>query len=283
MQVSNHRTDSTEEPVDFARYRVEPGTAPHLGRREPGGKGGLPVSKEERAARLAELAVQVDRLQDLLYAGNAHKVLVVLQGMDTSGKDGTIRHVFGEVDPLGVRAVSFRAPAGEELAHDYLWRIHRQVPGSGEIVIFNRSHYEDVLVTRVHGWIDRAECERRYEQINAFERMLVQTGTTILKFFLHISRDEQRARLQARLDDPDKRWKFNPRDLEERRKWDDYMRAYEDAIAATSSSWAPWYVVPADSKSARNFLVSSILVQTLERLGMKYPEPTGDYSGIVVT
>jgi len=269
--------------VNFTRYRVKPGSAPGLDQRDASATNGLPATKDERTARIAQLAAKVDSLQDLLYAERQHKILIVLQGMDTSGKDGTIRHVFSEVDPLGVRAVSFKAPVGEELERDYLWRVHRQVPGKGEIVIFNRSHYEDVLITRVHGWIDRAECERRYDQINAFERLLAETGTTILKFFLHISKDEQRARLQARLDDPAKRWKFNPRDLEERKKWDVYMQAYEDAIAATSSEWAPWYVVPADSKSARNLLVSSILVETLEGLKMSYPQPEGDYSKVVVS
>ncbi len=268
--------------MNFARYRVKPGAAPRLAERDPAATGGLPGTKEARVARLDELAGRLDELQDLFYAEHRHRLLVVLQGMDTSGKDGTIRHVFAEVDPLGVRAVSFKAPVGEELERDYLWRVHRQVPGSGEIVIFNRSHYEDVLVTRVHGWIDRAECARRYDQINAFERTLAETGTTIVKFFLHLSKEEQRARLQARLDDPTKRWKFDPHDLEEREKWDDYLRAYEDAIAATSSDWAPWYVVPADSKSARNLLVSLILIETLQGLEMRYPEPTQDYSTLVV-
>ncbi len=272
-----------EEAVNFSRYRVKAGSAARLAERDPSDTDGLPAGKEARVAKVAELAGRLDELQDLFYAEHRHRLLVVLQGMDTSGKDGTIRHVFAEVDPLGVRAVSFKAPVGEERERDYLWRIHRQVPGSGEIVIFNRSHYEDVLVTRVHGWIDTAECERRYDQINAFERTLADTGTTIVKFFLHISKEEQRGRLQARLDDPTKRWKFNPRDLEERQKWDDYMQAYEDAIAATSHDLAPWYVVPADSKSARNLLVSSILIETLQSLDMRYPESAEDYSKLVVT
>jgi PPK2 family polyphosphate:nucleotide phosphotransferase len=207
---------------------------------------------------------------------------VVLQGMDTAGKDGTIRHVFGEVDPLGVRAIGFRAPVGEELEHDFLWRVHRQVPRRGEIAIFNRSHYEDVLVTRVHEWIDLDECRRRYEHINAFESVLTDSGTTILKFFLHISKEEQRRRLQARIDDPTKRWKFNPRDLEERKLWDRYMDAYQDALTATSTERAPWYVVPSDSKSTRNLIVSSILVRTLEGLKMEFPQPAQDVSHIVV-
>jgi PPK2 family polyphosphate:nucleotide phosphotransferase len=261
--------------MNFNRYRVKPGAKVDLDKRDPADKTGIPAAKQDRLRRLTELAEQVDALQDLLYAEHRHKLLIVLQGMDTSGKDGTIRHVFSEVDPLGVRAVSFRAPVGEELEHVYLWRIQRQTPGKGEIVIFNRSHYEDVLVPRVHAAIDPAECKRRYRQINDFEPIL-------LKFFLHISKAEQRARLQERVDEPNKRWKFNPRDLKERARWDDYMAAYEDAIEDTSSEWAPWYVVPSDSKSTRNLIVSSVLVETLEGLKMAYPQPAEDYSGIVV-
>jgi len=268
--------------MNFNRYRVKPGAKVDLDKRDPADRTGIPAAKQDRLRRLTELAEQVDALQDLLYAEHRHKLLIVLQGMDTSGKDGTIRHVFSEVDPLGVRAVSFRAPVGEELEHVYLWRIQRQTPGKGEIVIFNRSHYEDVLAPRVHAAIDPAECKRRYRQINDFERMLVENGTILLKFFLHISKAEQRARLQERVDEPKKRWKFNPRDLKERARWDDYMAAYEDAIEATSSESAPWYVVPSDSKSTRNLIVSSLLVETLEGLKMSYPQPAEDYSGIVV-
>jgi PPK2 family polyphosphate:nucleotide phosphotransferase len=268
--------------MNFQRFRVKPGAKVDLDKRDPADKTGVPAAKEDRLRRLAELAQQVDALQDLLYAEHKRKVLIVLQGMDTSGKDGTIRHVFSEVDPLGVRAVSFRAPVGDELEHAYLWRIHRQTPGNGEIVIFNRSHYEDVLVPRVHATIDHAECKRRYRQINDFERMLAENGTTLLKFFLHISKAEQRARLQERIDKPEKRWKFNPSDLKERARWDEYLAAYEAAIEETSSEWAPWYVIPSDSKSTRNLIVSSILVETLEGLKMAYPQPAEDYSGIVV-
>lgn len=268
--------------MNFARYRVKPNSKPELAKRDSGDKGGAPAGKQERLARLAELAEHINALQDLLYAENTRKMLVILQGMDTSGKDGTIRHVFSAVDPLGVRAVSFRAPVGEELEHDFLWRVHRQVPRKGEVVIFNRSHYEDVTIVRVHKWIDLSECKRRYEQINAFERLLADSGTTILKFFLHLSKDEQKQRLQERIDNPDKHWKFNPSDLKERQFWDDYMSAYEDAIEATSSHWAPWYVVPADSKSTRNLIVSAILIETLESLQMHYPRPAGDWSKLTV-
>jgi PPK2 family polyphosphate:nucleotide phosphotransferase len=268
--------------MNFSRFRIKPGARVELAKRDPADKAGVPGAKAERLAKLAELASGIDALQDLLYAEKKHKVLVVLQGMDTAGKDGTIRHVFGAVDPLGVRAVGFKAPAGEELEHDFLWRVHRQVPRLGEIVIFNRSHYEDVLVVRVHKWIDLDECKRRYHHINDFERMLTENGMTILKFFLHISRDEQKRRLQERIDDPDKHWKFDAGDLEERKHWDAYVQAYEDAIEATSTDCAPWYVVPSDSKSARNLIVSSILIGELEALKMKYPRPAQDYTGIVV-
>lgn len=244
---------------------------------------GVPPSRQARESALARLGTELDALQDLLVAGARHKVLVVLQGMDTAGKDGTIRHVFGAVDPLGVRAVAFKAPVGEELAHDYLWRVHRQVPGAGEMVIFNRSHYEDVLIVHVLGRIDGAERDRRLRHIADFERMLAETGTLILKFFLHISHDEQRRRLQERIDRPEKRWKFNPGDLEQRQHWEAYQRAYEAALAATSTAAAPWYVIPADSKSTRNYLVSTILRDALAGLDMRYPAPEQDFTALVVT
>ena len=268
--------------MNHSKFRIKPGTKVDLAKRDPTDKSAVSGNKAERLEKLAELSARIDALQDLLYAEKKHKVLVVLQGMDTSGKDGTIRHVFNSVDPLGVRAVSFRAPAGEELEHDFLWRVHREVPRLGEMVIFNRSHYEDVLIVRVHKWIDMAECKRRYEHINDFERMLAENGMTVLKFFLHISKDEQRQRLQERIDDPDKHWKFNPDDLRERKHWDEYMEAYEDALEATSSECANWYIVPSDSKSTRNLIISSILIEELEALKMKYPRPAEDYSGIVV-
>ena len=233
------------------------------------------VGKDKSAARqsLEEYRQRLDTLQELLYAEGRHKLLVVLQAMDTAGKDSTIRHVFQGVDPLGVNVACFKAPTSAELAHDYLWRVHPHVPGAGEIAIFNRSHYEDVLITRVNGWIDAAECKRRYRQINDFERMLAETGTTILKFYLHISRDEQKKRLESRRDTPEKQWKFQPGDLAVRAQWDNYMEAYESALSATSTAHAPWHVIPANSKLARNLMVSSLLVETLESLDMRYPPP----------
>ncbi|WP_439889793.1 polyphosphate kinase 2 family protein [Ralstonia sp. 25C] len=239
-------------------------------------------SKAGDLERLAEIGPRLDTLQDVLYAEHRRKVLVVLQGMDTSGKDGTVRSVFREMDPLGLRVVSFKAPTPQELAHDYLWRVHVHTPGSGEIVIFNRSHYEDVLITRVHDMINAAECKRRYGHINAFEQMLTDTGTTIIKCFLHISKDEQRARLQGRVDNPDKHWKFDPSDISERELWDDYQSAYEDAINATATPHAPWYVIPANSKTHRNLMVAEILLQTLEAMKPKYPAGNPEVAGLTI-
>ena len=268
--------------MDVTRYRVKPGTAPRIATRDPSDKVGVPNTKRARETASAKISIRLDTLQEILYAERRHGVLIVLQGMDTAGKDGTIRHVFNAVDPLGVRAVSFRAPVGAELEHDFLWRIHAEVPRRGEIVIFNRSHYEDVLVVRVHNLIDKVECKRRYRAINEFEQRLAESGTKVLKFFLHISSDEQRERLQARINDPSKQWKFNPQDLTERKRWNDYMLAYEGAIAATSSATAPWHVIPANSKSTRDLVISTVIEQALIDLKMHYPKPTQDYSKIVV-
>lgn len=234
----------------------------------------LPVL-EQRRQRIAEL-------QDVLHAQGRHRLLVVLQAMDTGGKDGTIRHVFGAVDPIGVHVRGFKKPTEPELAHDYLWRVHPNVPADGELVVFNRSHYEDVLVVRVHGLIDDQQVERRYQHIREFERLLVDEGTTIVKIFLHISKDEQKQRLQARLDEPDKNWKFSTGDLAERARWDDYQRAYEDAIAATSTEWAPWHIVPADRKWYRNVAVAQLVIDTLEGLDLRYPPPEDGLADIVI-
>ncbi|MFV2029541.1 PPK2 family polyphosphate kinase [Neisseria sp. S1] len=239
--------------------------------RRPDDKSDVPQKKAARRAETEQLGQELNSLQDILYAESKHRFLVVLQGMDTSGKDGTIRAVFRSADPLGMRVQAFKAPSEEEKARDYLWRVHQVVPKNGEIVIFNRSHYEDVLVTKVRGWIDEAEFERRIHHINDFERMLAETGTTVIKIFLHISKEEQRERLQARLDEPDKNWKFNPGDLEDRKYWDDFMQTYQNVIAATDKDHAPWYVVPADSKSARNVVIVNILLEHLKKLNPAYP------------
>ena len=256
-----------------ASTRVAPGTRIKLAKWNADERAIIGKKKSAARDRLNDSRAQLEILQELLYAEGKHKLLIVLQAMDTAGKDSTIRHVFQGVDPLGVKVASFKAPTTAELAHDYLWRVHPHVPGAGEIAIFNRSHYEDVLVTRVNGWIDAAECKRRYRQINDFERMLAETGTTILKFYLHISKDEQKARLEARRDTPGKQWKFQPGDLAVRAQWDDYMKAYESALSATSTAHAPWHVIPANSKLARNLMVSRLLIDALNKLKMRYPQP----------
>lgn len=238
--------------------------------------------KPQDLAELAKLTEAINARQDILHAEGKHKVILLLQGMDTSGKDGTVKQVFSACDPLGIRLASFKAPSADELAHDYLWRVHAQVPAKGELVIFNRSHYEDVLIVKVHGWIDEAECKRRYQQINDFERMLTETGTTLIKCFLHISKEEQKERLQERLDEPTKHWKFNPKDLEERALWDDYMQAYESAMQATSTEYAPWYVIPANSKTNRNLLISRLLLETLNALPLAYPPKPKEWDALKI-
>ena len=247
---------------------------------DPAAKPCTTGSKAGDLARLAELSARIEALQDIFYAEHRRKLLVVLQGMDTAGKDGTVRTVFRALDPLGLRVVGFKVPTPLELAHDFLWRIHAEVPAAGEIVIFNRSHYEDVLVTRVHGDIDAAECKRRYAHINAFEQMLTETGTTIVKCFLHISKEEQRDRLQMRIDDPQKHWKLGMADIEERKFWEDYMAAYEDAINATATPHAPWHIIPANSKSHRSLMVAEILLQVMERLQPEYPVGNPAFLGL---
>lgn len=264
------------------RYRVEPGTPIDLSQWDPNDRSAFPEGKKAGKRHLLELNEALETLQELLYAEGKHKVLIVLQGIDTSGKDGTIRHVFEGVNPQGVRVASFKKPTPIELAHDYLWRVHQRVPGRGEIVIFNRSHYEDVLVVRVHSLVPEAVWAKRYDQINAFERTLAEEGTTIRKFFLHIDRAEQKERFQARLDNPHKHWKFNPADLEERQLWPQYIAAYEDALNRTSTAWAPWYIVPANRKWYRNLVIGTVLVETLEGLDMGYPEADFDPASIVI-
>jgi PPK2 family polyphosphate:nucleotide phosphotransferase len=239
-------------------------------------------AKERERALTAELTGVAAKLQEKLYAARRRKLLLILQGMDTSGKDGTVRALFSQINPMGLRATAFAAPTERERAHDFLWRVHAHVPGNGEIAIFNRSHYEDVLVPRVLAQIDGKECKRRYAHIRDFERMLFETGTTIMKVFLHISRDEQKKRLQARLDDPEKHWKFDPADLAARQQWDDYRRAYEDAIAATDAGHAPWYIVPADSKTHRNLIIAHLLLETMQGMQLEWPAPKADLSKVKV-
>ena len=252
------------------QYRVSPGSNVKLSDFATRYEDDL--DKKEGKAQLAEKAVALSQLQELLYAEHKHKVLIVLQGIDTSGKDSTIRHVFGDVNPQGTKVANFKVPTEKELDHDYLWRVHPHTPGKGEIVIFNRSHYEDVLVVRVHGLVPEKVWKKRYDHINAFERLLADEGTTILKFFLNVSKEEQARRFLARLDEPEKRWKFNPGDLEEREYWDDYNKAYEDMLSKTSTDWAPWYVIPSDRKWYRNLAVATVILKTLQNLDMQFPE-----------
>lgn len=241
------------------------------------------ASKEAVEEELASLRVRLDDLQNLLYADKRFGLLIVLQAIDAGGKDGTIKSVFREVGPLGCSVVSFGVPTKQELAHDYLWRYHRAAPERGDVVIFNRSHYESVLVERVQGLAPKAVWKDRYEQMNRFESYLTAQGTVVMKFFLHISKDEQRRRLQARVDDPKKRWKFRAGDLEDRKLWDDYQAAFEDMVDNCNTEAAPWHVVPADHNSHRDVTVARALVEKLESLGLRYPEAEPGVAGITVT
>jgi PPK2 family polyphosphate:nucleotide phosphotransferase len=256
----------------FERFRVRPGRRPRLSRRDPAYHGSF---REAAARQRVEWNIgRLHQWQNRLWAEHKRAVLIVLQGLDTSGKDGTITHVMGGPNPLGVQVVSFKAPTAEELDHDFLWRIHHLCPRRGEIRIFNRSHYEDVLVPRVDRLVPREVWRDRYRRIADFEDLLTVSGTVVLKFFLHISRDEQRRRLQARLTNPEKRWKFQVDDLKTREKWDEYMAAYEDALERCSTTSAPWYVVPADHKWFRNLVVSEIIADRLETMAPRFPEPS---------
>ena len=261
------------------RFRVEPGSKVKLSRLNPRdtpgckGKGRAADALRKNVERLADL-------QYLLYAEGRRALLVVLQTMDAGGKDGAIRHVMGPINPQGCHVTSFKAPTAEELDHDFLWRVHRAVPRRGMIGVFNRSHYEDVLVVRVHGLVPKSVWSKRYRQINAFERTLAAADVHIVKFFLHVSKDEQLERLKARIDDPRKHWKVNPADFDERRRWGEYMAAYEDALSRCSTAHAPWFVIPADRKWYRNVAVSQILVETLESLDMEFPAPACDIAAI---
>jgi PPK2 family polyphosphate:nucleotide phosphotransferase len=241
------------------------------------------TDKTEDRQRVEQMAERIAELQYIFYAEHRRKLLVILQGMDTSGKDGTIKGVFGHIDPLGIRTVAFKTPTTVETEHDFLWRIHSQVPAQGEMAIFNRSQYEDVVITRVHDWIDEKECKRRYAHIRDFERMLVETGSVVLKFFLHISSDEQKKRLEARIADPSKNWKFDPLDLEERKYWPAYQRLYKTAIRETDTDAAPWYVIPADSKTHRNLAIGSVVLETMESLKLSYPPANPEYRALKVT
>jgi PPK2 family polyphosphate:nucleotide phosphotransferase len=260
------------------RSVVKPGSKAHLKDRDPGDTFGVRRNDgalEKRLERLREL-------QQLLYADKRYALLIVLQALDAGGKDGTIRHVMSGVNPQGCTVTSFKIPTPEERAHDFLWRIHNAVPERGDMGIFNRSHYEDVLVVRVHHMVSKEVWSKRCGQINEFEQMLAENGVRILKFFLHISKEEQKRRFEARIHDPMRNWKLSPADFEERKYWDDYMKAYEDALRECSTPWAPWHVIPADHKWFRNYLVAELTVQALEELKLKYPPPAADISKLEV-
>jgi PPK2 family polyphosphate:nucleotide phosphotransferase len=255
-------------------YRIEPGVKVKLDKIDSDDTGDYDAGdggKIKAKARTAELLKLLARLQEKLYANASQALLIVLQGMDTSGKDGTIKHVMSGVNPLGCRVSSFKVPSSRERSYDFLWRVHKEVPPKGYIGLFNRSHYEDVVITRVHGIVSEKVVEQRVRHIRRFEELLHDTGTTILKFFLHISKDEQRKRLEERVRNPKKRWKFDPADLSERKLWNKYMKAYEDAISATSTEYAPWHVVPANQKWYRNLAVAETVVTALESLKLRYP------------
>jgi PPK2 family polyphosphate:nucleotide phosphotransferase len=260
---------SQGKPVNLAKF-------------DPAAKPFSSGSKAKDKLAVDSLAGEIDTLQDILFADRRFKMLVVLQGLDAAGKDGTIRDVFGHVSPLGVRTAGWKAPTADERAHDFLWRIHQRVPGAGDLMIFNRSHYEDVLVPVVDGTLSPAQVAERFRQINDFERLLVETGTVILKFMLHISADEQRARLQQRIDDPAKAWKFMPVDLEVRKHWPQYQAAYGALLGATSTRHAPWTIVPADSKLHRNLMIGTLVRDSLKSLGLRYPPPDPKIKGLKV-
>ena len=262
-------------------YLVEPGKPFKLAK-QPTDDTGPFKDKEDAAASTEKHLKRLDELQELMYAEAKHSLLVVFQAMDCGGKDGAIEHVFSGVNPQGCAVTSFKAPTPLEKAHDSLWRHHEPAPPKGMIGIFNRSHYESVLVERVRELAPEKIWKRRYDHINAFEKLLADEGTTILKFFLHISKEEQKKRLEARVADPKKNWKFNPGDLEERKLWDDYQAAYQDALEKCSTDYAPWYVVPADRKWFRNWVISDTIVRTLETLEMKFPKPVQGLKRIVI-
>ena len=254
------------------RFLASPGEPFDLSARDSGDRALFPDKKHARKSLQSDAAA-IDELQDLLYATQERALLIVLQGMDTSGKSGVIRNVFAQTSPLGMQVKAFKAPSKDELAHDYLWRVHKAVPPKGIIGIFDRSHYEDVLVVKVRGFAAADQIEQRYEQINQFEKHLTENGVTILKFMLHIGHEEQGERLKERITEPHKRWKFNPGDLEDRKLWPEFMGAYETMVERCSTPWAPWHVIPADSRTRRNAAIARIVRGTLEDMDLAFPDP----------
>lgn len=262
---------------------MKPGSKVNLGKIDSGEKALFEnCDKEDSEKPLGKLLGELHELQKLLYAQNKHKILVVIQAMDTGGKDGCVKNVFSSVDPQGIHVQPFKKPNEEELAHDFLWRVHAETPRNGQIVIFNRSHYEDIIAVKVKKIFPEKVWKQRIRHVVEFERMLAEEGTTIVKIYLHISKNEQKERLESRLENPDKHWKFNPDDLKDRALWPEFMDTYEDILGKTSTEYAPWYVVPADRKWYRNLVVASIMVDTLKKLDMKYPEIDWDPAKMVV-
>ncbi len=268
------------------KYLVQPGKKLKLAKiaTDDAGKFTSAIGKAQSEAKTSELKLRLEKLQEKLFASSARGLLIVLQAMDGSGKDSATKQLFAGCSPNGVRVSYFKAPSALELSHDYLWRVHQQCPPKGIIGILNRSHYEDVLITRVHGWVSEKVVQQRFAQIRSFEQMLSESGTTILKFHLRISKEEQAIQLQERVDDPTKRWKFNPGDLEERKLWDKYMSAYQDALEATSTATAPWYVIPSDKRWYRNYVMTKIIVAALEDMKLEYPvgNPAVDWANLKI-
>jgi PPK2 family polyphosphate:nucleotide phosphotransferase len=265
-----------------ASFRIRPGEHVHLAKLDPADTSAVHGSKRKGLDASERLTKQLEHLQELLWADHRFALLIVLEGMDAAGKDGTIRHVFEGVNPEGVRVAHFGVPTAEEHDHDFLWRVHARTPAKGEIVIFNRSHYEDVLVSRAAKLVPKSVWKRRYRAINEFERTLAEEGTTVLKFFLHLSEDEQKRRLQARLDDPTKHWKFSASDVPSRGLWPAYQRAFEEMLYRTSTRWAPWYLVPSDKKWFRDWVVSNVLVETLAGFDLKWPPLPARWNNVVI-
>ena len=265
--------------MDYKKYRVPGKGKISLKNYDPNDSSEFDGKKKAGEEALVKVNKDIEALQEQMFAEGKRRLIVLVQAMDTAGKDGVIRYVFERVNPSGVRVAAFKAPSAIELSHDYLWRVHAQTPGKGEIVIFNRSHYEDVLVVRVHSMVPKEVWSKRFDHINNFEKMLVDEGTTILKFFLNIDLQEQAERFLARVEDPTKQWKFNPGDLEERKLWTQYMEAYEDVLNKTSTEYAPLYIIPSNKKWYRNLLIANILRDTLKGFKMSYPEPPADLEG----
>jgi PPK2 family polyphosphate:nucleotide phosphotransferase len=257
--------------LDVSRFRVKPGEKVDIAKLDPDGESSVEVRKGESKDETKKLTKKLDNLQEMLYAEHKHKLLIVLQAMDTGGKDGVIRHIFEGVNPAGVRVAHFREPSQDEKDHGFLWRAYAQIPADGEMVVFNRSHYEGVLVERVHNIVPKAVWKERFEEINEFEKLLTQQNVTILKFFLNIDSDEQKKRIEERLEDPTKEWKFSEDDPAERKFWNDYMKAYEDVLNKTSTDYSPWFAIPSNHHWLRNLIVSTVLVETLESFRMNYP------------